>query len=458
VHLSDGSRFAGRIVEEECTDQLLVIRHLRTRAKKSIPWTDVESKQARQLRIQLGFEVAEAKAGMSIQGHEIRNRAGNLFIGMLLNAKSAQREGEYKLKTAEGILRIRIADVREGPTPVQVDALAVFTPQEIYEKKLAEKEPETAEDHFRLGEFARSMGALERAKVHYEKVIELEDPKYPASLVQRLLDRVNKRIGAKEAEDSLREIKKAIVYNHFQRALERMEAFRAQYGDDEFLMKELAELEDGFKERRTDYFVSQVSKQMRDRIKDLLGDKVKEPELTIRQLIQYAAGDPGDDKSASHGAVAEIAEKLGIEPQEVLTFWNQRPKRTIQKAFFRDGTFIVVENLQDAMARAPKPRSSGRGQKAIKPPKPHPIMTPDAWFKAKVSSRKFADLRDWAYAFWAERGGMTEVLEPKMENCAVCAGKGYTVAMHTSPAGTVPFYDRCQNCHMAKGFRVVRFR
>ena len=40
-----------------------------------------------------------------------------------------------------------------------VDALAVYTPTELYEKRIEEGEPKTALDHFRVAEFCRTRGA-----------------------------------------------------------------------------------------------------------------------------------------------------------------------------------------------------------------------------------------------------------------------------------------------------------
>ena len=73
-------------------------------------------------------------------------------------------------------------------------------------------------------------------------------------------------------------------------------------------------------------------------------------------------------------------------------------------------------------------------------------------------TRKWRHMADFLYAYWAEKSGMNDPMEPKESNCPVCAGKGYTQTMITTPQGTIPFADRCQNCHMATFWRVVRFK
>ena len=62
--------------------------------------------------------------------------------------------------------------------------------------------------------------------------------------------------------------------------------------------------------------------------------------------------------------VAELIEALGAEQADIvghsmggyvaLALWELRPKRTIRLAFFRDGSFIVMDNVEDPMAKAPK--------------------------------------------------------------------------------------------------------
>ena len=91
-------------------------------------------------------------------------------------------------------------------------------------------------------------------------------------------------------------------------------------------------------------------------------------------------------------------------------------------------------------------------------PAPSKPMTPDDWWKMKVEQKKVGDLRDWLYAWWAEKSGMCDVGEPKDEPCQTCYGKGYTTRMIVTPQGSLPFYNRCQTCYMAKFQRVVRFK
>jgi hypothetical protein len=85
-------------------------------------------------------------------------------------------------------------------------------------------------------------------------------------------------------------------------------------------------------------------------------------------------------------------------------------------------------------------------------------MTAEEWWKGKMSARKYADLRDWLYAYWAENSEMCEPQTPKDDQCQTCSGNGYTQQPYNTPQGTVPFYNRCQTCYMAKFQRVVRFK
>ncbi len=457
VQLQDGSRIVGRLVLEECSDTSLVLREMRTNAKRTIAWEDVLPEMATQLRIQLGFEVAEASGGLRMEGHSIKNRAGITFVGLLTNEGTAEGDGEYVLKTADGERRIRLEDVREGPEAVEVDALTVYTPRELYDRRVKEAKPESAEDHFKLAEFSRLIGALDQSKAHYEAVIALGDPKYPQAQMERLLARVLKRLGSREIDSELAEIKRAIVYNNFDRASELIATFKGKYPDDEDLQKEAVDREQELTEKRADYYKRMVPRYLLNKVRDLLAKKAREDELTLRQAQQYAGGEPSAENGVSNAAIKEVAERLGITPEDLLKYWNDRSKGTPNKAFYRDGTFIVADNLKDALAEAPKIKND-KNNKGPKPPKPTPPKTPDKWWEGKREGRKYSDLRDWLYAWWAEKSGMVELMEPKEENCPTCVGKGYTQTVHTTPQGSVPFFNRCQNCHMAKVWRVVRFK
>jgi tetratricopeptide (TPR) repeat protein len=477
IHLRDGTKVIGRIVEDECTEDELVLRVIRTRAKRKVPWNDIKPELAQALKVQLGFAVAAMGEATSIQGVRIVNRAGSVFEGLLMNADTAQRDGYYLLKTSDGERRIRLRDVRSGPDPVMLDLLEVYTPQEAYERALKEKEPETAEDHFRLAEKARMYGALEAAKHHFEMVLAVDDaanPKYQKEKIQRQLDHVNRLLGSRQALEELSQIRRSTVFRKYKQAAAEIQAFREKYKGDEALQEQVDRLAEELKQKRSKHFVGEVPRLLRDTIRDLLLKKVKEKEITLRQAQQYAIpqgkrqeflkgvrggglNDPTIETSVSAEALALVAEELGITPDEVEGFWDKRPKRSWHSAFYRDGTFIVIDDLENALANAPKIKFK-KGSKKPKLPQPKKQKTPEGWWEGKVQTRKFSDLRDWLYAWWAEKSGMCELLEPKLEICPTCHGKGYIPKILTTADGSIPWYDRCPTCHMAKHLRVVRFK
>jgi len=464
VQLTDGTKVVGRVIEAECTDEILVVRQVKGDAKAVIPWDQVKEDQAHELRVELGFEVKEAAEGaLTMQGHEIRNRAGVTFRGLLVNEKTARADGVFVLKTSEGERRIPAGDVKAGPNPVELSRLDVYTTSELFEQKLAEVTERaggelTAEDHYRLAEFALLIDALEEAKAHYEKAIELNDPKYTPEKLERRLTQVQKLLEQSEARDALRDIQRAIFDRRFDKAGTLIAAFRERYAGDTTLEKSVADLEEKSKQERTDYYVGLVPGRVRETVKDILERKIKDDkELTLAVAEQYAEGEPEDEESASKHAIDAVAADLGIPPEDVFKFWGERKKVNVYKAFYRDGTFLVIDNLEDALAKAPKPPKS-QGQSGPKLPSPTKQMTPDEWWKGKISQHKYADLRDWLYARWAEKSGMCDLIPPKDLPCPTCHGKGYTQQMFTTPQGAVPFFNRCQTCYMAKFERVVRFK
>jgi hypothetical protein len=466
VELVDGTRVVGTVVEDECTDDNLVMRKIRDQAKVTIPWEQVTEDQAHQLRVEYGFDVAEAAEGaMSMQGHEIRNKAGVTFRGLWTNEKTARADGVYVLKTAEGERRIPAGDVKSGPTPVELSQLEVYTPKELYDKKLADltaSHPDgvlTAEDHYQLAEFALLIDALDEAKLHYQQAIDLNDPKYTREKLERRLAQVDDLLAKADARAALKEIQRQIFDRHYDKVGPLIAAFKEKYGSDEDLSHRVADLEEKSKTEREAYYTGVVPSHVRDEVRSLLEKKIKdEKDLTLSQAKQYAEGEPAAEDSVSHAAIAAVAADLGITDEDVLGFWNNRKKLNIYKGFYRDGTFIVIDNLEDALAKAPKLPKLPGGQTAPKLPAPTKPMTPDEWWKGKISAHKTGDLRDWLYAYWAEKSTMCEVLPPKDLPCPTCFGKGYTEKPFTTPQGTLPFYNRCPTCYMAKFQRVVRFR
>jgi len=460
VELENGQKIPAKVLEEECTDEVLVVRQIRPPKKMTIPWAEVKEEQRHTLRIELGFEAAEsAPTALMMEATRIKNRVGNVFTGLLMNADTARKDGVYILKTSEGERRIRVTDVLTGPETVTVSKLEVYTPSELYEMRIKEHPPETAEDHYLVAEFCFSIDALEEAKLHYQKALELNDPKYSAEKLERNLARVQRLLDQSEARAALKEIKRLIVYNRFDKAAEAIAAFKEKYAAEQDLVDDAESLAQECAKEKDAYYTAQVHRLVRDLVKDLLEKKIKdEKELTLRDAQRYAGSDVTAEDGVSRQAIDQIASKLEIPADDVYRYWTERPKRNTYKAFYRDGTFIILDNLEDALSKAPKPPSNKGGKAGPTPPKPTPQMKPDDWWELKKKAHKYSDLRDWLFAFWAEKSQMCELLEPKDEMCPTCNGKGYTQTMIPTPQGTIPFFNRCQTCYMAKEFRIVQFK
>ncbi|MHC4547338.1 MAG: hypothetical protein ACYTEZ_01060 [Planctomycetota bacterium] len=458
IDLRDGGKIFGVVLPGECTEESLVIRDRRSGGKRTIAWGQVEAETARKLRIELGYEVAEPGDILRVQGHELTNRAGKVFLGLVLNPETAEKDGFYHLKTSERDYKILFKDVPVPPESVELDALAVYTPTEIYEQRIAQNPPTDVVGHFRTAEFARLVGALEEAKKHYEKVLSYGETQYRVEKIRRQIERVEKLLGMQEARGELRRIKQAIIFNRFDQAQELIEAFQAKYTD-EVLLKDLAELEEERKLQHTRFHVAQVARRIPRVVKDLLQRKLKEEELTLSEGMRYAGGQTTAKDSLSAHAVEQVAADVGVSKEEAQEFWSQRPKRTIKSAFFRDGSFIVIPNLPDPLDRAPKIKEpkGAKGQK-VNLPKPRPPLTPDRWWELKRQNKKTRDLRDFLFAYWVEESGLCEVLDPKKDTCPTCHAKGYVVQLITTPQGSAPFVDRCGTCHGALHFRVVRWK
>jgi tetratricopeptide (TPR) repeat protein len=460
ILLADGSQIFGIVVKDECTDDVIVIRDRRTGGKRTVAWDKLEAKTARRIRIDLGFETADVEDSLRVQGHEIRTRAGKVFLGLLLNEKTSLQDGFYHLKTAERDYKIPVRDVPEPPEAIELTADAVYTPTELYDRKVAEAPPVTAVDHFRIADYARKIGALEAAKRHFEKLLALGDKRYSAERIGRYLDLVNKLLSAREAREELRSIKQAIVYNRFDQAAQLIEEFRAKHKDDEMLLSNLAELEEEGKQRKEEHHVAHVSRRLPKLVKDILSRKLRdEQDLGLREAMRYAGGQATTKDGVTAHALEKIAEELGVEPKGVVALWEKRPKRTIRLGFFRDGTFIVVENIEDPMAKAPKakqPPKTKSGKIAL--PTPRAQLTPERWWEIKRQAKKNRDLRDFLFAYWAQESQMCEVLGPKRVTCPTCNGKGYVMQVVTTTAGSIPYAERCGTCHCALHFRIVRWR
>jgi hypothetical protein len=136
-----------------------------------------------------------------------------------------------------------------------------------------------------------------------------------------------------------------------------------------------------------------------------------------------------------------VAKELGLDRDEVDSYWTTRPRRTTRRATYGSGSFIVAKDA------APRPPVGAGG-----PPKPASSAKPrtdEDWW-AGVGPQ---DRRSWLTADFVERSGRFDA-RAEQTNCRDCGGTGVV----GSPGDGAADRRVCVTCNGCGCVRSVTFR
>ena len=465
IRLKSGKVLLGKI-EGEPDQEGFLFRRSDNGGVIHIMWRHLMAGDARRLKAKAGL-LESADEEVLVKARKITVRLPGLaaprsFIGIMVGRKP----GVIVLRKRGVETEIRTSLIEGTPEWVEVPALEVYTADEFYQKQLQEIQPgEDPAKHEILARILKGAGDLERAKVHFEKVLEL-DPSYRnKTVVEHALKQIAAALDHKDLMDAMKRVRQAKGQKDFQRALA--------------LAEELDKKVDQMPGPLKQVWLAQKDKLLRDRKKFLASRVVQRVYQLVRKYAMSEAGkrDVGPDEAKEFAEkempdliVTRIAAQLGIEKDEVLDLWNQRKELRLssaQRAGYGDGTFILPKekafagtSLENRLAQGTsrrarenemqrrikeflrrqlqKRRGRGGGRRG---PQAQQETTPEEWWKnASINQRRL-----WIIAYFAEFSGMMKVVKAYADPCATCGGTGYITALDANTGKEIRI--KCPACH-----------
>jgi hypothetical protein len=467
VELVGGRAIQGKILEGQTGEDGLAVELFDTGGVIVVKWDHILPARAKELKVRTGLEVAE-ETEILVTAHRVLLTSGEVLEGLALNPDEKDKPLQLKTRTSvQQLERIRIARIDE----TQLPGLAIYAPDELYQKIRDENPPETAAAHLDLAVKCMHMGALSQAQSHLAAAKAdagfadtLEGKKIPA--LERQLDTLVK---SKGAQDMVAQIRVAMRGNRWNEALAQLAALDTQYKDEQ--VRRLIRfdlLESSVVRGRDSFFRREVQKKVYFTMARLIDGKSREKKPLRDDPSQpRGVATPGTLAAArqwvSRDLPTQIWDKvmadLGLKPEEMDKYWKERSGKNPQTANYGTGSFIVVKRAaapksgQDPNRQRRPPGGAGQQpqgpQRQAKEDKP---KTEEEWFEAVGPG----DRARWLTAFFVESSGMFEIVRTdESQACEACGGRGVQVANNSDGTQSSSI---CPGCNGATKFRKVIYR
>lgn len=468
IELTNGHVLQGDIKDGQTTDEGLAVNLYDTNGVVIVKWDHIVESRRRQLRRDAGIDLPEETVEF-VAGHRVLLNSGEWAIGVAENPRDS---APLRMKTRTGVKEYDRSMLAGKVEDAQIDGLLVYTPEELYQRIFNETRPENAAAHKALAQRCMNIGAYEHAKEHLlaAKADEIFRDTQEGRALEGMLRQCEVMIRSKGAQDLVQQIKLAMGQNRYNDALNVLNKLDAdpQYKDD-VIRKAISfdNLESRVVKARDTWFQKQIALDAYRVMDDLIEKKARER----KPLRPEPGGAPGAAAVGTLAAArqwenrelfAQLWEKvgtdLGLTKDEMEKYWKARSVKTVRKANYGTGSFIVVKKAATAKVpggeqprrRPPSSDPSGKNapQKPVKVDKP---LTDEEWWEEVGPS----DRKQWLIANFVETSGIFDVIKADQVPCQSCGGAGFEKSTDSSGNENQTF---CKQCNTSGVFRSVSYR
>lgn len=456
----------------------LSVRRLDQGGLARMSWSFLAPEEERQLRLQFGYVETKIEELMA-KADRITLRDGTEVIGLV-----EKRDEQYLYLRVRGDLRPVNKGLIAGPsTLVEVPALEIFTRDELYQTKQFELSARMsaggamgAAAHLEMAKYCEALYDYERAVQHYEEAREA-DPSHEESVVVQGLRQARAKAAVQEQLDLLAEIDLWRARRRFDRALEGLATFEAQFPNTPVLeefhkTKRRVEKyqERALREevvRRWHYWTARIAR------------KAATESETWEAVLAFL--EDGMNVAVLENVTKDM-QKLApqIAPDQVRRLWQEREGGRVRQASYGHGTWLLGpdkaradveqkatkeepkdsagaarQRIQDRIDRFRKNQKLAQKNRASEGSE---LEQPeDFWARWKSSNRT-----QWVLAYYVENSGEFRLEKARLSNCRECGGTGVrSVIFSGSAIAGSKAGERlveCPTCHQVGVVRRVRYR
>lgn len=435
VRLRSGESLKGRLIVERCDEKVFVVQDHLSGAVRALSWTLLEPEDRERL---------DPRA--SRHGPLVRPVEGDRLTLRLLDGSRVEVYGRIVEEDDErvvlwrdgktiGIRKERIErrsrsemDPRDIWSPAQLVARFL---RDLVEDEGADPANLTAEQHFRLAEYARAAEDHEAAREHYAACA--RDPTFPgAKVATQRLDEVRALLRDRDALATLREARRALALKAFRAARELITGFTDEHPQvSASVRRRLEKAKEEFESRRSAFYRIEIRIHLPKVLRRLIDETVRDQDATLKAAVAWTRRELPE--TLFETTAARFEKWDDVTPEEARAFWQDRPRGTWHTASYGSGTFIVDP---------PKVRAGAEGRR----------RDPEAWWRAASAKERAS----WLTAWFAEKSELFELSDRMAYTpCSRCSGTGLT---HARRADGRAVEVLCARCLGARRDRAVRYR
>jgi hypothetical protein len=521
LRLDNGRTMHGTVDRGFIDEEYVKIKLFSTGGVVRVRWEHLIHEDRDQWQIDLGLKEEEDDKALQFDGHKLLFLNNDTRLGYILNPEAMEGPPSTIVRfqtqgKVEEYPRAQIARVDN----VALDISQVYTPMQAYEAKFEQIQPTTGYDHHALAEYARKVGAYDKAKEHWTEA--QDDDEFMATdqgrRVESNLARIDILIRNQALRAELDVVKRMLVVaksqRSFQRAAEmyrdaRTEVFRLQTeNEDEAVQKALKipQLAKRTEVERRKFFERHLPREVYRRLRAMFYSKSREKKVkdippgvsraerakmetqgTFEGARQYSARqakldlwngifeDVGatktlmewqekvekDPTSITEEDQKELARLASMEKslkRELAQFWEDRSKKHHTTTSYGYGTFIVDKGNSENLKTKRKPRSNrgGRNSRGNRGGSSSKKTKQATTQDEWWEQANAKERQNWLLSYFAERSDVLEVVRWWHVDCDNCAGLGYKL-INVAATGEQEAH-RCTTCNGVGIIRKVKWR
>ncbi|NUN50018.1 MAG: hypothetical protein HUU15_14415 [Candidatus Brocadiae bacterium] len=420
IRMRDGSYHSGEVVS---SDDANVRIRFQSGLELDLKWDQLAPGEAARLRMRAATE----KAARFLVDGVVVSTEHDVFEGIILE-ETADR---VRLKTARGTKEIPKVAIK-GRETTRINALSVYTPEEVYASKSGLYATDSAAGNFDLGELCLSIGLFPKAKEHFTRALEI-DPGWKVRIDPRL---ASAETGVREAEAAamLKEGEALIAGGKLEEGIGILKDLLSKYPGTAAASKagelvtkgeqDVGALQD-VQKKSTDL---KRAKAYYDEMTALIR-KATTSKLTFQGLKEYV------EKTLATEIIAKLAAKDGVDVKQWEADWRARNLEEWKTASYGAASWMMEPNvlvvegegsLEDKLKRQKNAQQIADLKKQAEDLRKG---VDAAW--AKLSQ---TDKVAWLTAYAAEKS-LTVKQPVDHPACSMCQGKGVL--------GTTKLCTRC---------------
>jgi hypothetical protein len=416
-----------------------------------LPWISLSAGEARRLRGAFLRDAAAVRP--TVPGVRIITEQGAVVEGIVIEETSDRvvlKLGARRPQVPARSIRTRI--------DLDLDLEAVYTPEELVERKAAELDLATADGALALADYALSLRLPARARALYQEAATI-DPTRKEQIDQLLAD-FDRRQREAEARKLRTDLPVLAAAGKFEQVREALAKLNDAYAETEAaqgiedLVRTYEAEEEQYRKNRDEFLRAKIVPEWLHTMDALLRKKGGDRKETLEKARGWLDGELQTEIKG------RLASKFGIPDADVDKYWSERQMTQSRSASYGSGSWIVeggqsgevgggnrgstLDRLLGGGGRQGGGNRGGNPQQQQQKPKGYKLDTPEEWWTYATSLTR----AEWLEAAFAEKA--LKVLQRKTKPCPQCSGQGTIIRMTIQAGGGTREELPCKRCHGSK--------